>query len=79
VSLAPRSLRHLPVEESARLNYLVRRLRARGLSHAAIAVVLDEYEGHELTSDHVRAWLNRLGAPKNPNKARPRRPAPSES
>jgi hypothetical protein len=44
-----------------------------GLSHEAIARVARRFFAVELSSHGVRRWLDRLGAPKNPSKARPPR------
>jgi hypothetical protein len=44
-----------------------------GLSHEAIARVARRFFAVELSSHGVRRWLDRLGAPKNPLKARPPR------
>jgi hypothetical protein len=50
-----------------------REFMRRQLSHEAIARVARRFFAVELSSHGVRRWLDRLGAPKNPLKARPPR------
>lgn len=50
-------------------------LRDAGLAYSAIAVVVGVYHGAELTEDQVRYRLLKLGAAKNPRKARAARRA----
>lgn len=58
--------------ERIRLGRTMMELRGRGLTYKAIAVVLDLYEGIELTEYQVNEWCRFLGAPVNPNKVRAR-------
>lgn len=43
-----------------------------GLTYGAIAAVARRFCGEEMTEDECRYRLYELGAPKNPNKARPK-------
>lgn len=63
VPQVPRCLHHLPHAEALRLDRAIMELRGEGLSHPALAVVLDLYEGVSVTAEEVRSWLHRLGAP----------------
>jgi hypothetical protein len=45
-------------------------LKDRGLSHPAIAAVVEYYEGWPLTEHQVRGRLEKVGYPKNPLKVR---------
>lgn len=45
-------------------------LRDLGMSFSAIAKAVSYYEGWPLSKHQVRGRLNRMGAPKNPNKVR---------
>lgn len=45
-------------------------LRSRGLTYRAIAVVLDLYEGVEMSPEQCRSWASHLGVPPDPNKVR---------
>lgn len=70
---APLCIRYrLTLERAEYLGHRVLELRERNLSYPAITAVLDLYEGVTVTDEGVRCWLGRLGAEKNPNKARPR-------
>ena len=71
VTAAPRTVQRSE-RERWELDRRVYVLRDRGLSYPAIAHVLELYEAEIVSEHQVREWLDRMGFPKNPKKARPR-------
>lgn len=63
-------LRQRPAADKGRLLRTALELRGRGLSYESICVVLELYEGLDLTVYQLRYWLYANGVPKDEAKRR---------